>query len=222
MEKNYSQKLKIFYRANKSTVIIWLVILIVIVGYWYGSKVFGKPTFRLDTDTITLRPGGMYEAKAYFDPDGSGFWGFLSKEQDMTKNAIWSVSDVAIAYVGQDDATRGVIVASKFGNTTAKAELAGSVRSIDISVTRPPFSALCKPIGSGQVARGEQVDYVAQYTNLGVPYYTYEWSAPENQKSMEIIPRFVFKNAGEKVVRTKIQDAAGSQIEITCEPLQVI
>ena len=97
--------------------------------------------------------------------------------------------------------------------------LPGLTRSAILSIARQEGTA---DIEERQVARGEQVDYVAQYTNLGVPYYTYEWSAPENQKSMEIIPRFVFKNAGEKVVRTKIQDAAGSQIEITCEPLQVI
>ncbi len=205
--------------VSMKQVIILLAILAVLgFGYWfYQRQMAHAPRFSIEPASVSLEMGRHVDMHAFFDPDGEG----SQPAEDVTDKVNWSSEADTVAYVSNTAPTKGRVVAAQKGPATIKGVFNTYQGSSLTTVTDASLAITCQSIILKKAKVGQSVDFIALYYKWGVPDYSYVWTAPENQTSKAITPKFTFKTPGTKIVHVVSTDSVGTSAEADCDPLIV-
>lgn len=224
LRKRHRSKLEGFMNSlvlflKKYSVVVSVCILVVVLSVVYLLVIGLKPSFVIVPNKIIIEQGNNLRLKALFDPDGR--FG-LKKEMNVTNETSWSSSDESVFLIGTHQENIGEVFPIKLGTASVRAVYKNIHIVVPVEVKGAKLAAKCMPTRGTKIHSGEEVDYIALYSQKGVADYRYIWKAPEDQTSKDIIPRFIFQLPGTKIVKTIITDYVGNVIDIECVPLEVL
>lgn len=181
----------------------------------------GGARLTIDPPQVMAPEGRVTRLHAWYDSDGTG----SAAPVDVTAEADWSSSDVAVASVNNTGIAKGELIAgirlAKTTHTTVTARFKDLTATLSVDVQKAPLEITCYPVGKDVIRRGKQIDYIVYFSKIGVPDYTYQWETPEGETSTFVNPIFTFKTPGTKIVKVKVTDKAGSVLSTECKPLTV-
>lgn len=171
------------------------------------------PTGRIEPAEIHAVVGVTQQLKLWFDEDGpSG----PAAEKDVTDVAVWSVENPDMAFVSSAAPLTGEFMAREPGVTKVRVLYDETIDfSAPVTVTPAVMEVRCysKPT---RARVGEDVSWVAGFTKLGVPYYTYEWSGADGLTGDTPILLKTYTTRGTKTAHVYVKDSVDTKGEAEC------
>jgi len=135
--------------------------------------------------------------------------------KDVTQEAFWYSDDSSIALVANKEPIKGQVSSPGVGETVVRAVYNEENVEAQVKVVKPGMSVECNVPHEAKV--GEEVRITAYYTEIGVPYYSYEWTGDEGLDSNEAIVEKTYETPGIKKIYYRTVDMAGNEAELDCE-----
>jgi hypothetical protein len=136
--------------------------------------------------------------------------------KDVTQEAFWYSDDPEVAHVATKEPIKGQVNARGIGVTTVRAVYNDEFTETKFVVIQPGLATDCSLIPK-EAKVGEEVELVAQYTEIGIPFYEYRWSGDGGLESVEATAYITYDSPGIKKIHYETADTEGSVTKMDCE-----
>jgi hypothetical protein len=175
-----------------------------------GKVVDNKSILSAEPGILETYPLAMKYVKVFAaDKDG--------KKTEVTGSVVWTSNNPEEVSVSNENPIKGQIVAQKKGDYSIKAQYNGSEVNVPVKVATAEMKISCKAIPP-EAKVGQTVTWIMFFDKMGTPRYEYSMTGSDGLDTKDSVSYIKYKTPGEKTVKMKAIDYAGTEAEVTCPP----
>lgn len=205
-------------------VVVGAAIVIAVIAFLFMSNNAPIDTIEQPTNTqpVAEAPKTLTISKTALTMKQGGVMENLTVTyggKDVTQDAFWYSDDPSIALVGNNAPIKGQVSAPGKGETVVRAVYQEMNAEAKITVEGARLSVDCSMVPQ-EAKVGQEVSMNAYYTQIGTPFYSYEWSDNRGIIARTAVATTTYTTAGLKTVHFRTADVARNEAEMDC-PINV-